>query len=105
MGGGSLIVYIVAWILIPRRKYTNEIEGLTNENNHKISYQEQPEKVKHLTRSPTNRVFFGICGGVGEYLDIDPVIIRVIFLSLIIFAGSGLLLYFIAYFIIPLKKS
>ncbi len=41
----------------------------------------------------------GVCGGIGEYLEIDPVIIRIIF----IFTGIGLLAYFIIGLIIPLE--
>ena len=35
---------------------------------------------KRLTRSRKNRMIFGVCGGIAEYLDIDPVIVRLIFL-------------------------
>lgn len=55
--------------------------------------------MKRLYRSRKNKVFMGVCGGIGEYLEIDPVIIRIIF----IFTGIGLLAYFIIGLIIPLE--
>ena len=43
----------------------------------------------------------GVCGGIGETFDIDPVLVRLGWCLLTIFAGSGLLLYIIASVIIP----
>jgi len=39
---------------------------------------------RKLYRSGKNKVIAGICGGIGEYLDIDPVVIRVILLALLV---------------------
>ena len=60
---------------------------------------------KRLYRSDTNKVFAGICGGVGEYFDIDPTLVRVIWLLVTIFTGffPGVLAYIIAAFVIPLR--
>ncbi len=60
-------------------------------------------KQKKLYRSRENRMIAGVCGGLGEYLNIDPTLIRlaVVFLSLWLGGGGGLLLYFIAWFVIP----
>ena len=44
----------------------------------------------------------GVCGGLGEYFEIDPVIFRIIFLVLIFLAGGGFLLYVILWIIVPL---
>lgn len=61
-------------------------------------------KHKRLYRSKKNRIIAGICGGLGEYLDVDPTIIRLIWVFLVIFGmGSGILLYIIAWIIIPEK--
>jgi len=61
------------------------------------------EKIKRLYRSEKNSIFFGICGGLGDYFEIDPVILRVIWLLVVVFTGvvPGLLVYIIAFFIIP----
>ncbi len=57
--------------------------------------------MKRLTRSKNDKVLFGVCGGIGKYFEIDPVIIRIIFLVLLFTAGAGFLAYIIAIFIIP----
>lgn len=44
---------------------------------------------------------FGVCSGVANYLDIDPTIVRILFLVAFIFAGAGLLLYLILFFVMP----
>ncbi len=56
---------------------------------------------KRLYKSEDNRVICGVCGGVGEYLGIDPTIVRLIWALLIIFAGFGFWVYIIAAIIIP----
>lgn len=61
--------------------------------------------MKQLYRSESDRKIAGICGGLAEYFDIDPVIPRVVFVALFIGAGSGLLLYLIMWFIIPTESE
>lgn len=56
---------------------------------------------KRLYKSATNRVLCGVCGGIGEYFNIDPTIVRLLCLLLICGWGSGLLIYLIAAVIIP----
>ena len=55
---------------------------------------------KQLYRSRTNRKIAGVCGGLGEYMNLDPTIIRLIWVLLILCAGTGLLAYLIAALII-----
>ena len=64
-------------------------------------------QAKRLYRSKKNRVFAGICGGVGEYFDIDPVLVRLIWVLVVIFTGlfPGFIAYIIAIFIVPEKRS
>ena len=59
--------------------------------------------MKRLFRSRTNRVFFGIFGGLGDYLKVDPVILRLCYLLLTVFTGlmPGLFVYLIAGLIVP----
>lgn len=56
---------------------------------------------KRLYRSTTDKKIFGVCGGLAEYFGIDPVIIRVIWAALVLFWGTGLLLYLIFAFVLP----
>ena len=57
--------------------------------------------MKKLYRSNTDRKLCGVCGGFAEYFDIDPTIIRLIFVFLTLFGGGGLLIYLICALVIP----
>jgi phage shock protein PspC (stress-responsive transcriptional regulator) len=54
-----------------------------------------------LTRSRTNRIFGGVSAGLAEYFDIDPIIVRILFVISIFFSGVGILLYLILWIVIP----
>jgi len=56
-----------------------------------------------LYRSRTQKVFGGVCGGLGEYFNLDPVLIRVVFVILVFLHGFGLLMYLIMLIIVPQK--
>jgi len=57
---------------------------------------------KKLYRSLTDRKLAGVCGGLGEYFDIDPTLVRIITVVLAIGGiGTGILLYILAWIIIP----
>ncbi|MBO7547260.1 MAG: PspC domain-containing protein [Bacteroidales bacterium] len=58
---------------------------------------------KKLYRIREGRVFAGVCSGIGEYLDVDPVIIRLLWLVLVFAFGGGILAYLIAWIIIPMN--
>ena len=51
---------------------------------------------KRLYKSKTDRKIFGVCGGIAEYLNADPTIIRLIAALLAVFCGSGILAYLVA---------
>jgi phage shock protein C len=59
------------------------------------------EKIKKLYRSSKQRIIAGICGGVAEYFNIDPVIVRLIWILFCFAWGLGIILYIIAWFIVP----
>ena len=48
-----------------------------------------------------DKKIFGVCGGLGEYFDIDPTIVRIIFLASVLIFGTGLLLYLILAIVMP----
>ncbi len=58
--------------------------------------------MKKLYRS-SNRILAGVCGGIAEYFDVDPTLIRVVFAVLTLFSAAfpGLLLYIILMILIP----
>ena len=57
--------------------------------------------MKRLYRSRTDRVIAGVCGGIAEYSNIDPTIVRLLWLLLSLIWGSGIIAYIIASIIIP----
>jgi phage shock protein PspC (stress-responsive transcriptional regulator) len=58
-----------------------------------------------MYRDPDHRVIGGVCSGMGAYWDIDPVIIRVIFVALVLAGGVGAMVYLILYIVLPEAKS
>jgi len=56
---------------------------------------------KRIYRSRTNRMIGGVCGGVGQYFNIDPTLIRILFIILVFLWGGGLILYLIMWILVP----
>ena len=56
---------------------------------------------RRVTRSRTDRVFGGVCGGLGRYFGVDPVLLRVAAVALALSGGLGLLAYLIGWAVIP----
>jgi len=60
---------------------------------------------KRLYRSKKDRRLCGVCGGIAEYFNLDPTIVRLIWLLLIIIsAGKAIIIYLICCFLIPEEK-
>ena len=57
--------------------------------------------MKKLCKSNKNRKICGVCGGIAEYLNADPTLIRLAFAVIALAAGSGILAYFLAALIMP----
>lgn len=55
---------------------------------------------RRLYRSDTEKMLCGVCGGIGEYFNVDPTIIRLLW-AVLACSGPGILAYFIAAIIIP----
>ncbi len=75
------------------------------ESDHSQNYYERDSRSRRLYRDPDNRVLGGVCGGLGAYLDVDPVIIRVILVVLFLAAGFGLLIYIIMWIVVPEART
>ena len=58
-----------------------------------------------MYRDPDNRVIGGVCSGMGAYWNIDPVILRIIFIALILAGGVGVIVYLILYIVLPEAKT
>ena len=57
--------------------------------------------MRKLCKSNTNKKICGVCGGIAEYLNADPTLIRLVFVLISALAGSGVLVYFLAALIMP----
>ena len=65
--------------------------------------EHEHHETKKLYRSKHNKVFAGICGGLGEYFDVDPVVIRLFWLLMVIFSGvfPGVIAYIFGILVVP----
>lgn len=57
-----------------------------------------------LTRSPTEKMVAGVCGGLAEYFNIDPVVVRLIFVLVTLTSGLGLPVYVVLWIIMPMAN-
>jgi phage shock protein C len=84
----GIIAYIAAWVLMPRADAPSE----------------RASTRRRLVRSATDRRIAGVCGGLAEYFDVDPTIMRVAWVIVSIVAGAvifGVIAYVVAWFVIP----
>lgn len=88
--GAGLLAYIVAALVMTNAENV-EVEVISH------------KKVKRLYKSEKDKKICGVCGGIGEYFNIDPTIIRLIWAVSILCCGTGLLAYFIAAIVLPKK--
>jgi len=87
LGGTGALIYLICWLIIP------------------LNPEQDVVTTFHpLTRSKNNRIIAGVCGGLGEYFQIDPVIFRLAFIVSILALGMGLLLYLILWIAVPSEK-
>lgn len=56
---------------------------------------------KKLYKSNTNRMLAGVCGGIAEYFNLDPTVVRLAWVVFCALGGSGILAYILAAIIIP----
>jgi phage shock protein PspC (stress-responsive transcriptional regulator) len=61
--------------------------------------------MKKLHKSRTQKMVAGVCGGIAEYFNIDPSLVRLGFIALSFLAGGGLMVYIIAAIILPNEED
>jgi len=59
------------------------------------------DPTRKLYRSRTNRKLAGVCGGLAEFFNLDPTLIRVLFVVLAVLGGSGILIYLAMWILVP----
>ena len=63
------------------------------------------DKKKLYRTEGKDKMLCGVCGGLAEYFDLDPTIVRVLWAVITAFAGFGLVLYIICALIVPAKST
>lgn len=58
-------------------------------------------QMKRLYRSRNNRMLAGVCGGIAEYSDVDPTVVRLLWLLMSLIWGAGIVAYIVGWIIIP----
>lgn len=72
------------------------------ENNYNYSESTSTKSTyRRMYRDPDNRIIGGVCTGLAAYWNMDPTILRVVFIVLVIVGGSGLLVYLILWIVMP----
>jgi phage shock protein C len=66
-----------------------------------VNEQSPDTQIRRVRRSRQDRVFGGVCGGLGRYLNVDPVLLRIAAVALALSGGLGVLAYIIAWIVIP----
>jgi phage shock protein C len=62
-------------------------------------------QTKRLYRSRRDRMIGGVCGGLGDYFDIDPTVVRLLFVFGTLLGGHGVLAYLILLVVVPLEPE
>ena len=89
LGGTGLILYLICWIIMPKNHTPPVVIDVT----------------RKVSRSSQNKIIAGVCGGLGNYFDVDPILIRILFLFMVLGLGWGILLYVILWIVLPLNSS
>lgn len=61
--------------------------------------------MKRLYKSSTDKKLAGVCGGIAEYFDIDPTIVRLLWALISLAYGTGIIAYIVCAFVIPEKPN
>ena len=92
LGGMGILVYLIMWMMVPVNS-VNNLETVQISTNKSFSLSTQDRKIA------------GVCAGLGEFFEIDPVIFRIIFVVLSFLGGVGILLYLILWFVTPKRVA
>ena len=60
-----------------------------------------PPPIKRLYRSRHDKVLGGVCAGIADYLHVDPVLVRLLWVIFALIMGTGIIAYIIAWIVIP----
>ena len=76
-----------------------------NESTHKQRERFGPSGYRRMYRDPDNRILGGVCSGMSAYWQIDPIILRILFVIAFLGFGTGLIIYIILWIVLPEAKT
>lgn len=97
---GPILVIVLAVILISRKA-----DATANDHTYRLegdAMTSTTSENRRLKRSSKDKKIAGICGGFGEYFNVDPTLVRVLWILAVLLGGTGLLLYIILWLVMPL---
>lgn len=100
---GPVLVIILSIVLIARKG-----DAAVNDNTYAVQGETMSgtaQEVRRLKRSSRDKKIGGVCGGFGEYFNVDPTLVRVLWILAILLGGTGLLLYLILWIVMPLDAD
>ncbi|MEN8191587.1 MAG: PspC domain-containing protein [Bacteroidota bacterium] len=71
------------------------------ENKYDLFKDDEPYQKKELRKSKTDKIFLGVCGGLGNYYSINPVFVRLVFSVGILIGGLGIIAYILLFLFVP----
>jgi phage shock protein C len=86
------------------KRYKNKWDRSMNDMHRDGSedgYEYSGKRSKRLRRNKIDGVLGGVCAGIGDYFDIDPVVVRVVYVASVLFLGVPLFLYFLMWIFVP----
>ena len=91
MGGSGVIIYLAAAVIVPE-----------NPNPNAAARAADPQR-KRLYKSRDDVMVAGVCGGIAEYFNIDPTIVRLFVAVFCLLAGTGVVAYLVAVLVLPTR--
>ncbi|WP_134088962.1 PspC domain-containing protein [Olivibacter sp. XZL3] len=85
--------------------FESESTGEAYDYSQSTYYGSSYSGARKLYRDPDDKVFGGVCSGLGHYLDIETLWVRLAMVLLFVFAGTGFLLYIILWIVVPIAKT
>jgi len=80
-------------------------EDISNEDNPSASDKFSSPHYHRMYRDPDHRIIGGVCAGMGAYWNVEPWIVRIIFLILAMMGGLGILIYLVLYIVLPEART
>ena len=99
----NLVLILLAVVLTERQTKLNSVYGGDGEEGRWEYRMDKPRR--RLYRNPDDKILFGVCGGLGAYLDIDSAIIRLLMVILLFLGSAGFWIYLVLLIIAPVART